>query len=674
MTKALAVTCLVAMLLVSVFAIYSMDASNAADSEFPKDMPFLYIDPEVVTAGVNEEITFSVKIFNLTNNVDSSGYYPLGNLRGIDLKVKWDPNVLECISRTVTIPVEDYLGGVLYAPILWVKDVLNNTEGTYRLVCASQNTTISFNNPGQSNTIVILKFRVKLEGSSTVELVPVDPSCTPQRPAKLTGKMPTENIIRLIPYYYRGARFEIAGSPTPKFTVYPVDGYVVVNKTVTFNASESQPGPFGTRIVGYKWDFGDGNITDWLTSPIVNYIYTHAGTRYVKLQVKDDSERTSSWTEPKKIIVVNKRDVSVLLITFPATRSAWGETITFNVTVGNEGEAPENVTVSAYYNSTSDGGWIYIGSKNVTVRTGEQLPVIFYWNTSLLPYENAYYRILANVTTVPHEHTLTNNEKISAPIELLKEPFHDIAIISVSGKAYAAGVDYGLPAIIGENIKITFTVKVLGTFDETFNVTLQIFFSNGTLWKTKEWTNETLKRLAVKTFEWIIPATIADNLNATIQIVLANDTWQEDNFKAYSIRIIAPPVLQISYHAENLYTEEDITFNATASIHPSGIIGSYTWERKRKEEDVAKYRDRKVGPVVKYRFETPGNWTVRLRVVDNWGVTYMPERPATAAYQKEIVIQVSAPPGPPYHIYGLAALVVIIAVAAIMLWRMKARK
>lgn len=674
MTKTPTVICLVAMLLLSAFVICSMDATDAVDSSFPTDLPFLYIDPEVVTAGVNEEVTFSVKIFNLTNNVDSSGFYPLGNLRGLDLKVRWDPNVLECIGRTVTIPVEEYPEGVLYAPIQWIRNVLNNTEGTYRLACASTNLTISFNNPGRSNTIVILRFRVKSEGSSAVELVPVDPSCTPQRPAKLTGKMPTENLIRLIPYYYRGARFEITGSPTPKFTVHPEDGYVVVNKTATFNASESQPGPLGTKIIGYKWDFGDGNITDWLTSPIINHVYKSVGVRYVKLQVKDDSGRTSSWTEPKKITVVNKRDVSVLLITFPAPRFTWGETITFNVTIGNEGEAPENVTVSTYYNSTSDGGWTYIGSKSVTVKAGEQLPVTFYWNTSLLPYENAYYRILANVTTVPHEHTLTNNEKISSPVELLKEPFHDIGITSVSGKAYVAGVEYGLPAIIGEQVRVVFTVKALGTFDETFNATLQIFFSNGTLWKAKEWTNETLRRFAIKTFDLVIPATIADNLNATIQIMLANDTRPEDNFKVYSIRIIAPPVLQISYQAENFYTEEDITFDATASTHPSGTIGSYTWERKRKEEDVARYRDKKVGPVVKYRFETPGNWTVRLRVVDNWGITYMPERPATAAYQKVVEIQVLAPPGPPYHIYGLAALIVIVAAVAVILWRRKAGK
>ncbi|MDW8040345.1 MAG: PKD domain-containing protein [Nitrososphaerota archaeon] len=664
----------VMLLLISLFTIEPFDISNATDSGFPTVLPFLYIDPEKIVANVGDEITFSIKIFNLTNNWIPDPQYPtvqrpIGNLYGFDLKVKWDPQILECINRTVTVPVETYPNGVLHEPVLKVRDVLNNAEGTCRIAYSSQGGP-PFNNPGRSNNIVILKFRVKTEGSTLVELVPVDPGSTPQQPAKLA-----DNQANRIVYSYRGALFEVAGSPKPSFTVWPTDGYIVVNKTAVFNASESRPGPYGRSVVGFKWDFGDGNVTDWLSSPIAYYKYKKVGVYYAKLQVKDDSGRTSSWTEAKKITVVNKRDVALLFITFLTPRLVWGDILMFNVTVRNDGEAKENITVTTYYNSTDKGGWKYIGGKNVTVEPGQSMSVVFHWNTSLLPRENAYYKILANTTTVPHEHSTTNNEKISDPLELLTEPFHDIKILSVKRVAYVAGQEFELPAILGETVKVFFTVKAVGTYDELFDATLQVFLSNGTLWKTQKWANETIMRFRTKTFEFNFTSNLVDDLNVTIKVTPAYDKYPEDNFASYRMKIVAPPVLLITYRPETIYANEEVTLDATGSNHPSGIISTYTWERKRAGEGVERYRDRKTGVTATYKFETPGNWTVRLRVADNWGITYDASRPTTAAYQREILIQVLTPPSPPYHLYALAAVIVIvIIIVAVTLLRRKAKK
>jgi PKD repeat protein len=647
---------------------------SATEESFPTDRPFLFIDPQKTIGATGDVFTINLKIFNLTANWaqdpnNPMTQRPLGNLYALDIKLVWDPAVLEYVSHNVTIPVENYTEGVLHEPITILRDKVNQTEGSYRLICYSSSPALPFNNEGQISTIFNMTFRVKLEEGTSIELVPVSPANTPEEPAKLS-----DVNAYLILYYYRGATFEPAEAPQASFTYWPSDGYAVANKTVIFNGSESQP---SGRIVGYKWNFGDGNVTDWLPDPIVYHSFAQIGIYYVKLQVKDDAGRISSWTTPKLINVILSRGIEALFFSFQTEKILWGDTLAFNVTVENEGDASESFIISTYYNSTPTGGWNLIEEKSETLEKGRSKIVSFSWNTSLIPLEHAYYNILANLTAVPHEENIENNEitsfeKQGILIELLTEPYHDVEVFNLEAVSFSVTREYTPPIILGEEMKIRFTVKAKGTYDETFNGTLQILLSNGTLLESKEWQNVSLNKYGTLSLEFSITALIVDDLNVTVNITLVEDKYPDDNFAFRLVKVIDVPVLQIDFSPSKIYVGDVVTFDATGTHHPSGTISSYVWEIKKAGEPDELYGNKKTGATVTYTFDNPGNWTVRLKIVDNWGISYDATRPATNSYKLEVTITVSAPQTP-YEIYALI-IVVAIAVVGIAYWRFRKPK
>jgi hypothetical protein len=81
---------------------------------------------------------------------------------------------------------------------------------------------------------------------------------------------------------------------------------------VNFDATDSYDD--GT-ITGYYYDFGDGEFTGWVDTPMVEYRYTRAGTYTASLVVKDDRDTISEGQSFLKITVneayVNKPPVIV---------------------------------------------------------------------------------------------------------------------------------------------------------------------------------------------------------------------------------------------------------------------------------------------------------------------------------------------------------------------------
>jgi hypothetical protein len=140
-------------------------------------------------AGVGSTVTVSVSIFNLTDTYvsdpDNPGHMvPLGNLYGFDVQFTWDPTMLQYVSHTVTVPEEDYLGGILHSPPtpLQIVNVVNE-DGNIQdadprtrawFAYASYIGAAPFNNPGESNTVFLMTFRVIAQGTTTLEIVSSD--------------------------------------------------------------------------------------------------------------------------------------------------------------------------------------------------------------------------------------------------------------------------------------------------------------------------------------------------------------------------------------------------------------------------------------------------------------------------------------------------------------------
>jgi hypothetical protein len=107
------------------------------------------VDPsltEYYTKATGQEFTVAVKIINVTN------------LYGLDIKFSWNTTFLEYVTRSVRVPRNTYLDGVLWNPILTLADEVNATAGTYWIAFSSVNPAPAFNGSG---TVFTMTFKVK---------------------------------------------------------------------------------------------------------------------------------------------------------------------------------------------------------------------------------------------------------------------------------------------------------------------------------------------------------------------------------------------------------------------------------------------------------------------------------------------------------------------------------
>jgi hypothetical protein len=99
-----------------------------------------------------------------------------------------------------------------------------------------------------------------------------------------------------------------------------------------------------------------------------------------------------------------------------AENGAWvfqGLPVYLNVTVLNEGDFDENMTVTLYYNMTANQ---IIGAQNVTLSPGQSETVAFVWDTMGVPY-NQNYTITA-VATIPLDNNPADNTQACGPINV----------------------------------------------------------------------------------------------------------------------------------------------------------------------------------------------------------------------------------------------------------------
>jgi hypothetical protein len=188
----------------------------------PTDMPIVFVDPLNETANVGDSFTISVKVFNLSANFytteeaweegeplpplapDIWRYnHSLGYLYALDLRLSWDPTILECISHTVMVPVDDYPGGILNGPdVVMVADTVNNDAGTYTLSVSSVAPARGFNLPDDNATAFTMTFTVKKEGKCDINFTNVD------LPVDLVGLGFPTAVPQEIPHWTGNGQFQ----------------------------------------------------------------------------------------------------------------------------------------------------------------------------------------------------------------------------------------------------------------------------------------------------------------------------------------------------------------------------------------------------------------------------------------------------------------------------------
>lgn len=123
---------------------------------FSQEKPLLYVDPPTIKdIPPSENFTVSLKIANITD------FY------GFGITFSWDPAILDYVSHTLTVPVEDYPDGILHESVIIVRNEVNATAGTYQVAASSMYPAPSFNGSG---TIFEITFHVKTVGRCLLKI------------------------------------------------------------------------------------------------------------------------------------------------------------------------------------------------------------------------------------------------------------------------------------------------------------------------------------------------------------------------------------------------------------------------------------------------------------------------------------------------------------------------
>lgn len=127
-----------------------------AVNSFFSSSTIIEVQPENISAQVGETFNVSIKIVRVED------------LYGVDVRLQWNPSILNAISGHDMLGAEDYPDGILQKEILRVKDnVINQTAGTYWIAAASIPPAASFNGSG---TVAVITFSVVKDGNSALSI------------------------------------------------------------------------------------------------------------------------------------------------------------------------------------------------------------------------------------------------------------------------------------------------------------------------------------------------------------------------------------------------------------------------------------------------------------------------------------------------------------------------
>ena len=685
---------ILALLAVSSVSInWTMKRSVLANSiELPTQYPLVYVYPGMVRAEVNETFTVSVIVYNLTDAPatdpdNPQTTVPLGNLYGFDIQLSWDPNIIKYVNHTITAPVETYpepvppspYPGILHGygtnnqsvfEVMNIVDESGNLPGAVdpKVKAWFAYTTMLPATPFNGNgTILTMTFQLIKAGESPIEIV----HCT------LADKNGDQIACGSSGTWLNPPRNGVcrsAGVPVADFKHWPDIG--VTNKTVIFEAIITEN---TSEIATYAWDFGDGTEQN-TTQPTVTYNYTNAGFYTVSLYVEDSSSPpVKSATIQKQIQIVNSRNLKAVAISLtPFLSIRPNNTLTITGILKNLGEASENCTLKVYYNTTnvdlediSTASWFNFDNQSLTILSGGEKTVTFTFNSSNLPVAEAYYYFMLNATGIPagYEADITDNAALSTPILYTEQIIHVPTIVSLNLGYDLAGKIVS-PVIEGEVVTIKVEVRNDGNEKAVYNMSLYV---NNALVVTNQ-TSELLPG-NVESLTWK-QSLAAGHYNMTVEAKISN---VESNNTAW-LDVVKTPNLVITYTPETPKVNQEVTLNASGSIHqdPNGNITIWTWKifAPGLDPSVATPTRTITGSVATFNFTSAGNWTVVLEVQDNYGLNYNSKRAGTSAYRKQITLTIlgeeappSAPPFPMEMVVAIIVIVIVVAVAVVIAMR-----
>jgi PKD repeat protein len=207
--------------------------------------------------------------------------------------------------------------------------------------------------------------------------------------------------------------------PVASINVNPNEPFT--NQPAEFDGRSSYTFP-GTTITSYKWDFGDGNVTEGYY-PIIEHAYNAQGQYSQTLIVTNNlglsSILGSSPTDHANVWVYD-RNVKVASITVSQTLAVVGESIPINVTIKNDGLLLETFLaptrkLSVYYDDVLIGS-IRPPSLHEADTPFNSSTVKFMWDTS--GAGPGTYTIKAVLDVLPYENNTADNTLVDGVVTL----------------------------------------------------------------------------------------------------------------------------------------------------------------------------------------------------------------------------------------------------------------
>jgi serine protease AprX len=223
---------------------------------------------------------------------------------------------------------------------------------------------ITFSITTSGDPLMIIKYEWDFNGDGKYDIETTDPESVKHKYTK-SGIYNVEVKITNTHGKYAIGTVEIAvlnRVPDALLTIENEQDYYFEDQEIFFNASKSWDTPSDIKLLKYKWNFGDGNVTDWQSKPTFSHSFVKNKEYTVTLTVKDDDEEMHS-TETK-ISVYNqepKADAGKDKVVFE------GELVRFNGNLSTD--TPSDLPFLTYVWDFGDGIFGYGLTQNHTYRT-----------------------------------------------------------------------------------------------------------------------------------------------------------------------------------------------------------------------------------------------------------------------------------------------------------------
>jgi len=322
---------------------------------------------------------------------------------------------------------------------------------------------------------------------------------------------------------------------------------VAVNVTVANEGSFTET--FNLTVAANATQVGNQTVTDlasgqsetltfmWNTTDITAGNYVINATAWLTDMDMSDNSKNAT------IEIRTLHDVAIINLQAPS-EAIVGDFIAINVTVANQGTFEEDVNLTVTYQlnvpspplPTMINTTIFQLAKRPTSKM-----ISADWNTTGIA--KGTYKINATITIAQDEEPSDNSQRMFVQLQW----GHDVAITDVSANS---------SVFIGEPVTINVTVKNVGSFEETFNVTVT-YGSSNILIGTQQVASLTVDNSVVLPFVWSTIGLSAGNyvINATAWLI--TDSNLANNYLPDSV-VVATPIGHIAGVVEDASTGEPL--------------------------------------------------------------------------------------------------------------------